>query len=350
MQADDRPYPFRHGTLFAALAAVLFGATTPLIQHAGRGAGAMPTAAWLYAGAALASIGRRPSSQHREAPVRADRLPRLLLIGVVGALVAPACFAWGLQHTGGATASLLLNFEAVFTVGLGWVWFREPVGRRVGLALLLMVLGGACLLQTARAEGLGWGAVAVLLATLAWALDNALTRPLADLDPTEVVRWKGVIGATIAFALSLVFHQTFPGPRGTLLLLLGGATGFGLSLRLYLRAQRAIGAGRTASIFAIAPFVGAGVAAAAGDQTVGPFMLVPAALFGIGVYLHATEAHGHLHEHERVEHDHAHRHDDGHHHHAHDPPFTGEHSHPHEHHAEAHEHPHAPDVHHQHRH
>src|SRR5258706_5003998 len=173
MQADSRQHPFRRGSLLAVLAAVLFGATTPLIQHAGRGAGAKPTAAWLYAGAALASMGRRASNRNREAPVRADQLPRLLLIGVLGALVAPSCFAWGLQHTGGAGASLLLNFEAVFTAVLGWLWFKEPVGRRVGLALLLMVLGAACLVASARFQGLRWGAVAGVPANFASAVVNA---------------------------------------------------------------------------------------------------------------------------------------------------------------------------------
>src|SRR5437762_3107644 len=42
---------------------------------------------------ALASVASRRASG-REAPVRREHLPRLLLIGIPGGLVAPACLAW----------------------------------------------------------------------------------------------------------------------------------------------------------------------------------------------------------------------------------------------------------------
>ena len=119
---------------------------------------------------------------------------------------------WGLQHTSATSASLLLNFEAVFTVLLGWLLFREHVGRRVALAVSLMVLAGTCLIVASRADtgGAGWGAIAIVFATLGWALDNTFTRPLADLDPTRVVRWKAGLGAALGFGLSLALGQRFP--------------------------------------------------------------------------------------------------------------------------------------------
>jgi hypothetical protein len=135
-----------------------------------------------------------------------------------------------------------------------------------------------------------------------------------------------------------------------LVLLACGATGYGLSLRLYLLAQRRIGAARTASIFALAPFVGAALAWVLGARSAGALTAVSAGLFGIGVFLHLTERHGHSHLHEPVNHEHAHRHDDGHHGHHHDPPVVGEHTHAHRHEPIEHDHEHAPDIHHGHGH
>ena len=341
--------PLAGGGLLAILAAVSFGVTTPIIQKLGLGAGAFPTAALLYAGAALASRGR--SKSDREAPVRAQHVGRLTLVAFVGAVFAPACLAWGLQRTSGSGASLLLNFEAVFTVLLAWRLYREPIGRRVGLALILMLAGGACLVVAGKSSAhFGWGAGAVVLATFGWALDNALTRPLADLNPTQVVRWKAGLGATFGLLLSLVLNQPFPEKANMLGLLLCGATGYGLSLRFYLLAQRQVGAARTASIFAVAPFVGAAVAWLMGDRTAGFSTVLAAGLLGLGVYLHLSEKHRHRHTHEPLEHEHAHRHDDGHHDHSHESPVEGEHCHPHHHDSRAHDHPHAPDAHHHHRH
>jgi drug/metabolite transporter (DMT)-like permease len=344
--------PIGIGSLLAVLAAVTFGITTPLIQKLGSEAGPFPTATLLYAGAALVSVRRRDRRSLREAPLQRHHLPRLLLVALVGAVMAPVCLAWGLQHTTGTSASLLLNFEAAFTLLLGWCLYQEPLGARVALALLAMLAGGACLVivQPTGSWGLGWGALAVVIAALGWAVDNAITRPLADFDPVEVVRWKGTLGATLGLALSFALKQPFPKPWSSVGLLVCGAIGYGLSLRFYLLAQRRVGAGRTGSIFALAPFIGASVAWGAGERgtvipTVGAMVF-----FGIGVYLHVTEKHGHAHAHEPTEHEHAHRHDDGHHDHRHDSHVAKVHSHRHRHDALHHEHPHAADAHHQHGH
>ncbi len=115
-------------------------------------------------------------------------------------------------------------------------------------------------------------------------------------------------------------------------------------------AQRALGAGRTGSVFALGPFVGAVVALALGDRQVGLWTALAGALFALGVVLHLREQHAHLHVHDALEHDHAHRHDDGHHDHVHDPVVRGSHRHLHRHARVEHDHPHAPDLHHRHQH
>lgn len=339
-----------HGGRLAVLAALAFGVTTPLIQKLGHGIGPAPSAALLYAGAALASGNPfRSRAAGKEAYVRTEHIGRLVVTSIFGAVAAPMCLTWGLQHTDGAGASLLLNFEAVFTVMFAWMLFRESIGHRVALGLTAMVAGGVCLvLGGPHGPGFGWGAIAIVLATLGWALDSTLSRPLADLDPTEVVRWKGGFGAVFGIAISLALGSSLPGVWQSLGLILCGATGYGLSLRFYLLAQRRIGAARTGSIFALAPFVGAATACILGDRSPNGATLVAAFLFAGGVVLHLTEVHGHRHSHEPIEHEHLHRHDDG--HHLHDAPTAGEHSHLHCHEGHVHEHAHAPDLHHGHRH
>jgi drug/metabolite transporter (DMT)-like permease len=279
-------------------------------------------------------------------------MKRIVLVAVAGAVVAPTALAWGLQHADTTSAALLLNFEAVFTVLLARVCFAEAIGRRVGLAVVLMLAGGGVLVLAgphvaARAT---WGLMAVLLATLAWAADNALTRPLADLDPMAVIARKALVGALLTAVMARAFREPLPGSRAVVGLLACGAAGYGMSLRLYLLAQRRMGAARTASVFALAPFVGAALAWAIGDGTVTGATLVAGILFCAAVYLHLSESHGHLHTHEQLVHDHAHRHDDQHHDHVHDPPVVGVHTHPHTHGAVTHSHEHAPDAHHGHRH
>jgi drug/metabolite transporter (DMT)-like permease len=340
------------GVLLAAAAAIAFGMTTPIVAWAGRGLGPFATAALLYAGAAIASVIMLALSRTRGAPLRRGDLPRVVGVALAGGAVAPALLAWGLQRAGATVGALLLNLEAVFTVMLARAVFREAIGRRVALAVAAMVAGGAALVLDVS-RGAEWGlagVVAVAAATLGWAIDNTLTRPLAERDPLSVIISKAGLGATFTVTAAVVTHEPVPAAGPALVLLACGATGYGLSLRMYLLAQRAIGAGRTGSVFALAPFIGAALAIAAGERGASGWTIAAAALFAAGVYLHITERHRHAHVHEASEHDHVHRHDDGHHDHVHDPPFAGEHAHPHHHDRLAHDHDHASDLHHAHGH
>jgi len=344
--------PALRGGLLALIAAVLFGASTPLLQRLGAGIGSLTTAALLYAGAALVGATmRRPAD--REAQLRPSDARRLVVMAFFGAAIGPVALAWGLQRTSGTSASLMLTLEAVFTAVLAWIAYRETLDRRVVLALALLTLGGAALvLDRADAGGAQvLGLVAVLVATAAWGIDNTLSRALAGRDPGQVVMGKGALGALATAVAAIALGEPLPPAGPALGLLAVGATGYGLSLRFYLLAQRAFGAARTGSVFAFAPFVGAVFAVALGERVGGVWMAAGACLMLAGIVLHLAERHAHEHVHEALEHEHAHSHDDPHHAHphAHAVP-AGMHSHVHRHEPLRHAHPHVPDEHHAHRH
>lgn len=343
--------PALRGGLLALLAATLFGLSTPLVQGAGRDLGPFTTAALLYAGAALAAgLLRQPATL--EARLQRVDLPRLVAMAFLGAVIGPVALAWGLQHTSGTSASLMLTLEAVFTALLAWCWYGETLDRRVGAAVLLLLAGGVALVLeqglAGRVQLLGLSAVAV--ATLAWGLDNTLSRALAERDPAQVVLVKALLGVTATAALALVRGEGLPGWPAGLALLAIGVGGYGLSLRFYLLAQRAFGAARTGSVFAFAPFVGALGALLLGERPGSWLLVLGGVLMLAGVLLHLAESHEHEHLHEALAHEHAHTHADGHHLHVHEPMPEGAHSHWHRHPALRHRHPHAPDAHHTHRH
>ncbi|HEY4183302.1 MAG TPA: EamA family transporter [Kofleriaceae bacterium] len=342
--------PIRTGVLLAACAAVAFGLVTPLVAWAGRAADPLCTAALLYAGAAGAALVIRLFARRPEPAVRRSDAPRLIAIALVGGAIAPTLLAWGLQRSGATAGALLLNLEAVFTVGLARLFYKEHIGRRIVVAAAVMVLGGTVLvLGGTFAGGIGaLGAIAVAGATLGWALDNTIGRALAERDPLQVIAIKGTLGAALTFAVALVRGGPWPSGGELAVLVASGATGYGASLYLYLLAQRRIGAARTGSVFALAPFIGAALAFALGDRHADGTVLAAGALFALGIYLHLTEHHHHPHAHTVLDHEHMHRHDDGHHTHTHDPPFSGEHSHAHHHDPVMHDHEHADDVHHGH--
>jgi drug/metabolite transporter (DMT)-like permease len=343
--------PALKGGLLALLAAVLFGVSTPLVQQLGQGLGPFTTAALLYAGAALIGAGlRQPVG--KEARVLRSDWPRLLAVAAFGAVIGPVALAWGLQRTSGTGASLMLTLEALFTALLAWRLYGETMDRRVGLAMLMLLAGGVVLVldQSQSGRSQAWGLLAVLVATAAWGMDNTLSRALAERDPGQVVLAKAALGATVTAGLAWLTGEPLPGGLPALGLLAIGASGYGLSLRFYLLAQRAFGAGRTGSVFAFAPFIGATLAMLLGERSGGLGVALGGLCMLVGVIVHLAESHQHEHEHHELEHEHAHGHDDGHHDHWHEPMPVGQHSHAHRHHTVRHAHAHVPDAHHTHEH
>jgi len=345
--------PIRRGIGFAILAALLFGVTVPFLKLAGGGTGTWASASLLYLGAAVGAglvlaIRRRAPEM---ALTRGRDGLRLLAVAVLGAVCAPALLILGVKRTDAATTSLLLTLEMPFTLVLARLFFREHLGRRATVAAMFVAAGSVLLSGMPSGSGTGLGGVAfVAAATLAWSLDNIISRTLADHDPIAVVALKGLIGGGISAAVAAATGQSFPDVSVGAAIFAIGAVGFGLSLQFYLRAQTLVGAARTASVFAAAPFVGGAISLALGSPWPGWHFLVAAALLVAGVTLHISERHRHHHTHEPLVHEHMHTHDDQHHGHTHDPLPSGPHSHRHEHPALSHEHEHSDDIHHRHRH
>src|SRR5579863_1998608 len=99
--------PFARGIGLAALAALLFGATAPLLQIASRGLNAVAAAAFLYLGAAMLALatklrrdgrsgGGRSGTRKEASLTRAD-LPRVLLVALLGGFAGPALLVYGLK-------------------------------------------------------------------------------------------------------------------------------------------------------------------------------------------------------------------------------------------------------------
>jgi drug/metabolite transporter (DMT)-like permease len=343
--------PALRGGLLALLAATLFGLSTPLVQRWGAGLGAFTTAALLYAGAALMGFCTRQPVQN-EARLQRSDLPRIISMAGFGAVIGPVALAWGLQRTNGASASLMLTLEALFTVLLARLLYGETMDKRVWAAMVLLLAGGVALVLDRGLSGSVQllGLLAVLAATAAWGVDNTLSHGVANRDPGQVVLAKSALGAALSSAIAWLSGEAMPALSMAALLFIVGAAGYGLSLRFYLLAQRAFGAARTGSVFAFAPFIGMLGAFALGDRSASWAMAAGGTLMLMGVVLHLAESHDHAHEHAALEHEHAHEHNDGHHDHVHEPMPAGTHSHAHQHEAMQHAHPHVPDAHHGHAH
>lgn len=351
---------FWPGAAFAMSSAMLFGASTPLAKLLlGDGIHPQLLAGLFYLGsglglAAVLAIRKLAGGHSTEAPMRRADLPRLGAAVLLGGIIAPALLLLGLARTSAAAAALLLNLEGVATMLIAWLALRENVDRRLLLGALA-ITAGAVLLSTSTTtfatSASTLGPLLVAGACVSWGIDNNVTRGLSGADPVQITMVKGLVAGAVNVALALMSGARLPGPALLLMAALVGFFGYGVSLTLFVRALRFLGAARTSAYFSTAPFIGALLALAVFSETLTTTFIIAGALMAVGVYLHLSESHSHEHAHAVMEHDHSHTHD-AHHQHLHDVGVTpGEpHAHRHRHEPLVHHHPHYPDLHHHHNH
>lgn len=349
-----------HSTLEALSAAALFGVSTPLAKILVGEVEPLLLAALLYSGCGLGLAGfkllTRPGRPRRspEARLRKAELPWLIGAIAAGGVGAPLLLLLGLKGTPASTASLLLNFEVVATALIAVLAFKEAAGREVWLGIALILLGGM-VLSLSPAPG-GWGispgALAIIGACALWGLDNNLTRKISLKDPVSIALAKGFGAGGFALLLAELLQIRFPSLRVILGALLLGSVSYGLSLVLFVRALRALGAARTGALFGTAPFIGAAASFALLGEPLTVTFVASLPLMMVGAGLILGERHVHPHAHEALAHEHRHRHDDGHHLHSHPVEMSPSrsHTHFHLHRPQRHSHPHRPDIHHRHEH
>ncbi|MBI3552524.1 MAG: EamA family transporter [Elusimicrobia bacterium] len=335
------------GPAFAFVAAALFGASAPIAKLLVGELGPLWLAGLLYCGCGLGLILpptyalRGFGSRYRNSSSRT----RLRLAGAIiaGGVMAPIALAFGLAHASAFSVSALLNIELPATALIAATAFGEHVSARSWFGQAAIVAGALLLSIQPGGFSLSVGALAVAAASILWALDNNFTRDLEELPAPTIAAAKGLVAG-----FSNVMLAMFVGLRIPTISAVGGALaigviGYGVSLTLFIRALRSLGAARASSFFATAPFVGMVSSLVALKERPSTMSWIGAATMAAGVAAIFFERHEHLHAHEPLRHRHLHKHDI-HHAHGHEPQVPHEHEHTHA--AVAHSHAHWPDLHH----
>jgi drug/metabolite transporter (DMT)-like permease len=341
-----------YALLLALLSAVLFGASTPASKLLLRDLAPLQLTGLLYLGAAagvapIVWLERRRGVRATGGRANAARLAGAVLLG---GLLGPVLMLFGLRQSQAGSVSLLLNLEIVATALLGVAFFREPLGRLGWAGVAGVVAAGAILAGSSGWPGLV-SALLVAAACVCWGLDNHWTALIDGITPAASTLAKGIGAGVAALALGITAAPFAAPPAVSAAAHATGALCYGASIALYIAAAHELGATRAQSVFASAPFVGAGLSFALLGEPFGWEHAAATPLFAVSLAALLRSQHAHAHVHEALEHVHSHSHDDGHHLHAHPGlPRTARHTHAHRHERLEHMHPHWPDVHHRHGH
>ena len=338
--------------LLALLAALFFGAATPLSKPLLTRLTSFQLAGLLYLGAALGVVLLLVRERKFTPPWRMDRRNALLLLGsiVFGGILGPLALLAGLNLASAASVSMWLNLEMVATAILGHFIFKDHLTPRSWIAAAGIFLAAILLAASEGTAGVLAGLL-VLAACLSWGIDNHVTALIDGITPAQSTFWKGLA----AGATNLIIGLSLAPLIGTPLEVLGGlgigVVSYGFSIVLYISSAQQLGATRSQLIFSSAPFWGVLLSILLLSETFTWQHGAAAVLFIASIALLYHEQHGHAHQHLVQEHEHLHNHSDGHHLHVHEQyPENGWHSHAHVHTPLEHVHPHWPDLHHRHEH
>ena len=245
---------------YAILAAVFFAVNVPVSKVLLREVGPTTMAALLYLGAGVGigmlSLFSRNSWEKSE-PLSKKDLPYVIGMIVLD-IAAPIFLMLGISYGSSANASLLGNFEIVATTLIALFIFREAVSKRLWAAIALITLSSILLsFEGTDSFRFSYGSLFVLLATVCWGFENNCTRNIASKSTYEIVVLKGIFSGLGSLLIAFTMRESMPGTGYAVVALLLGFVSYGLSIFLYVRAQRVLGAAKTSAYYAVAPFVGA---------------------------------------------------------------------------------------------
>jgi len=245
--------------ILALLAAIFYAINTPFSKELLNKIPPTLMASFLYLGAGT-GVGIMYLF-HRKVEEKYEKLNKADLPYTVGMIVldiaAPIFLMIGINIGSASNASLLGNFEIVATTIIALLIFREKVTSKLWIAIGFITVSSIVLsVEGVESFQFSLGSLFVILATCCWGLENNCTRKISDKSTYEIVLLKGFFSGSGAFIVALILGERIPEIKYIIAALLLGFVAYGLSIFMYIRAQRDLGASKTSAYYAVAPFVG----------------------------------------------------------------------------------------------
>ncbi len=286
---------------YAILAALFYGFGAPLSKLLLQHVSPYMMSSLLYFGAGIGMLLIILfNKKQREVPITMSfgkKDIKYIVLMILLDIIAPILLMLGLLRTTASTASLLNNFEIVFTAIIAMIFFKEVIGRKMWISIVLILVSGVLLtFEDFTGLHISIGALLVLRASLSWGLENNCTRMLSQGNPLYVVILKGFGSGLGSFIIAISLNQISTVWYYVILALLLGFFSYGMSLYYYISAQRHLGAARTSAYYAIAPFAGSIFSFIVLGETLSLVFAIAFIIMTFGTGLAIKENNAHTHE------------------------------------------------------
>lgn len=314
--------------VYAVLAAAFYAISMPFSKLLLEKINPTFMASFLYFGAGI-GIGiiyllGKSRRKHSEEKLTKKELP--YTIGMIALdIAAPVFLMVGLTSATSSNASLLNNFEIVATSIIALFLFKEVISPRLSVAIVLITLSSMLLsFEDMSSLQFSYGSICILAAAVCWGVENNCTRKISSKSTFQIVILKGIFSGFGSFIVALIQDERLPQVLYVAYAMLLGFVAYGLSIFLYVRAQKELGAAKTSAFYAIAPFIGVLLSFVTLKESINEYYLLALFIMLSGSAMVVIDSmimnHSHLHTHTFVhthdesthshiiEHSHAHKH------------------------------------------
>ena len=197
----------------------------------------------------------------------------------------------GIQMVPGGEASILQNVITISTVLLAALLLREKISGRLGIGVILIIMGSIALSVTnITALSFSPGALIIIGSCFITGLLIVTMRLLADRNPVETMILRGFVVGTIALIAALCMGEAFPDLPNAIGLMTAGFVSCGLSPMFLMYGQRYLGAAESGAIYGIYPLIAVLLALPILGEMPSPALLAALILFIPGMYFVITKA------------------------------------------------------------
>jgi len=227
--------------------------------------------------------------------LKKDDYALLLIIGLLGACIAPFLFFEGLNRTTASSASVLGGGELLFTVVFALLFFKERLTKIGYLGMSITLIGITLISLSSENDAqndllnlnLNFGDILIILSTVCWGLDNNLSKVISKrtANTSKIIYVKSLTGGIILLTCSFLlgYRVNLEISQIPYLLILG-IGGFGLSLFFFIESLRIIGTLKVVVIFSSSTIFGLIFSVILLDERIGTMQLIATALVVLGLY------------------------------------------------------------------
>jgi len=187
----------------------------------------------------------------------------IALSGVIGAVIGPLIYFYGLERTTASNSVLLSNSESLFTMLLAYAFLRERATRREYVALAGIAVGAFLVTTQLRFGDVRFleflvGNVMLVTAAACWGASNTMSTVLLRRIPiVTLLEVQLLIGAAVFAGIVTFTGTSLAVPLDVLpALVLLSLSAVGIFSVLFFYAFRTIGAMRTGAVLPSSPYGG----------------------------------------------------------------------------------------------